>query len=164
MHICERILFFTRPQLAIKKKRVTQLFLLCWYCNFYQNFKEQTFRLEHSTWTTSLWLNYCTPLALCSSLSTVDKCSDHALSRTFFAPIGKFTQMHCQTHSNGLSLRIALSWGLSLVMLFERSKRPFWNGSASFSIVIITAFIWFILFHFDDWQHIPLWNIFLFNC
>lgn len=79
-------------------------------------------RLEPFTWTTSLWLNHCT---LCFSLSTVDKCSDHALSGTFFALISKCTQMHCQTHSSGLSLRTALS----SVILFGPSKRPFWNGS-----------------------------------
>lgn len=163
-HLRKNSIFHT-PSISNKKKGVTQLFLLCWYCIFYWDFKERTFRLEHSTWTISLWLNYCTPLALCCSLSTIDKCSDHALSRTFFAPIGKFTQMHCQTHSKGLSLRTALSLQASLSLCCLSTARGLFEMAVHrFSIVIITAFIWFILFHFDDWQHIPLWNIFLFNC
>lgn len=165
-HLRKNSIFHTLS-ISNKKKGVTQLFLLCWYCIFYWDFKERippwTFNLNDFALTELLHSSYIH--TLCSSLSTADKCSDHALSRTFFAPIGKCTQMNSQTHSKGLSLRTVLSRQASLSLCCLSSARGLCEMAVHrFSIVIIAAFIWFILFYFDDWQHIPLWNIFLYNC
>lgn len=134
-HLRKNSIFHT-PSISNKKKGVTQLFLLCWYCIFYRDFKERTFRLEHSTWTTSLWLNYCTPLTY---IHCVLLLSQHSWQVQRSCSLSHILCSHWQIHSTALSNALKrplvthciLSWSLSLVMLFERSKRPFWNGSAS---------------------------------